>query len=255
MKMTQHLIRNFSIVLFVAVLFCGCAKKPAEVARPERMTPEAQRAFTMLENHLDRIRSVRAKGTLFAWARGENVTDIAVVAKLPDSVRLETMDAVADVTMAAGSRNGRAWVWLPMQDRIYRGRASRRTLKRLIDVDWNVSDLAHVLAGTIDMRGSDFLLKSGDVDGLFAVRDQPMTIKIDMKRGLPLRVTRYDEKRIPGHVAPLYEVRFENYRDVDGIPFPFQVVAHVPGYGHRIVFAYDHVELNREIDDDIFDAP
>lgn len=219
------------------------------------MTPEARRAFEMLDRHLECIRTVRAKGTLFAWTRGEHVTDIAVATKLPDRVRLEMMDAVADVTMAAGSRSGRAWVWLPMLNKVYHGRASRRNLKRLIDIDWDVNDLAHVLAGTVDMRESDFLLKVGAEEGLFAVRNQPMTVKIDMKRGLPVRFTRYKTKGVAGHSLPLYEVRFEDYRDVDGIPFPYNIVAHVPGYGYRVVFAYDEVELNRNIDDDIFDAP
>lgn len=251
---TSDMIKSISvsIVLLMAVM-SGCAKERIEVARPGRMTPDAERVLTVLRERLDSIRTLRASGTLFIWARGERVTDIAVAVDPPGRMRLEAMDAVADVTMAAGLDGKRGWIWFPAEDKLYRGRASRKNLNKVFDIDWKAGDLIHAMTGTVDVDESDFLERSVSDPMTYLLDDKRVAVRMDKKQGLPMLFVRY--RNADDHASPLYEVRFEAYHDVDGVKFPHRIVAHVPGRGYRVVFAYDHVELNGEIDENVFKGP
>ncbi len=231
----------------------GCAKEEVRVARPPVVSEEARTALAALERRLDDIQTVRAMGRLYIWDRGELVASLAVVVALPDRVRLEAADSLADVTMAAGAQGTKVWVWLPAEDKVFRGRASRSNLRRLTGVDWEIDDLVHTLAGTVHVDEGDVLVQDESDRDLFVMTDKPLTVRMDMERGLPIIVER--TKRSGDVQMPDYEVRFGAYRDVDGVPFPHRIVAHAPGRGSRAVVEYDEVELNAEIDERVFEAP
>jgi outer membrane lipoprotein-sorting protein len=226
------------------LLIGGCAKKEAATIRPKPMTLAERKALQSLTERRAEIQTVRAAGRLFAWDRGELVTEIALALEFPDHIRIETMDSLADVTAMVGSDGKRVWVWLPAENKLYRGRATKRNLRRIVHVDWEVSDLAHILAGVVDVVSDDYLQQDDGDTNLFVVQGKSIAVRMDMKRGLPTIVN-----------YPRYEVRFQEYRDVGGIMFPHRIVAHVPGKGTRVVFEYNHVELNREVLEKVFQPP
>lgn len=240
-----------AILLVMAV--SGCVKKEVRIAEKSVASEEARAALAVLEQRLTKIHTVRAVGRLYIWSRGELVTDLAVAVAFPGRVRLEAIDSLNGVTMAAGAQGTNVWVWLPAKGKVYRGRASRTNLKRITGVDWEIDDLVHTLAGAVTVHKGDVLLQDESDRDLFVMADKSITVRMDKIKGVPLIVER--TRRVGDALMPRYEVRFGAYRAVDDVLFPHRIVAHVPGRGSRVIVEYDDVELNAKIGESVFEAP
>jgi len=240
-------------ILLATLVWVGCAKKPTRPVAPQgRRTPRAE----ALEREISRL--IEATRHVQAYARLELVTpdgttqsQAALVVLRPASARIEFLDDVADVWAEAASDGKRLWLYLPLDHKLYSGRASRRNLRRLTDFEWEVPDLVSVLAGTPPIGDRPFLLEMGrETEGLFFVLGRDLRLWTDGPRDRIARCIRLGK----GGAGIDYVVTYSRYRRVGDIYFPHRIEARAPRTGARIYIDVD-VILGKEVEKSVFAPP
>ena len=127
-----------AILLAVVLALCaGCAKaRPPAVARERG---ERTRAAAALERRVRGIIGATSSLKALAWMEidsGEEGwrTDAAVVIARPGRLRVDAMDALADVWASAGSDGRSMWLYVPGKRKLYEGRATPRNVASCVSV-------------------------------------------------------------------------------------------------------------------------
>lgn len=247
--------RWFSIAVLSILLFPACAKGPARTVAAEGGVRTAKAAA--LEERLARTASQTQSIRALAWfdlsdGEEERQTDAALVIARPSSIRVNAMDALADVWAQAGTDGSRLWLYLPARGKLYSGRASAGNLRRLLGMDWEVAEIVAALAGSPPLAGSPELVQFPPFrDNHFAVRDGELHIWTEGRTGLPVKCARYRGEG--GALQTL--VTFSDYRRVDGVAFPYRIEATLPARRARVIAVYRDVQFGGRVDRALFLAP
>lgn len=246
-------VRRCVIAAAIVMIAAGCARQGVHVATPQAMSTVEREVRDALAVRLKQVRSMRASGHLTTHDGGQFAGTVAVAVSLPDQVRIDAIDSLADVTMAAGARGTRAWVWLPADRVLRHGRASQRSIRQVLGVEMDISELRYALAGVVDVSSSDALVRDPADTVLFRVHGRDVAVLMDMKRLEPRGFIVYDKAQ--DGAEPRLTVFFDNYRAVGGMPFPHRITAYTPHTHESVTIEYDRVELNADIANAVFDAP
>lgn len=241
--------RLLVFVLLIAFGF-GCAPtKRAGVAKRAPMDPRALDVIAAFDERRDSIKTFRAMGKATLTAFDEHEADIVLVLQMPDRLRMEAMDDVADVVARVASNGSRISASLPTEGKKFSGRASRATLKRLMGVEWNMSDMVSTLVGIAPLPKNAYLQRMSKGVGRFEDTANKFELWMDMQRRVPLRFVQYNDM---GGVE--YEVRFDRYRNVQEVLIPHHIIAINPPGNERVEIRYNKVELNKDVQPRIFNA-
>ena len=162
-------MKRFLVFLLIIAFGFGCAPtKHARVAKRAPMDPRARDVIAALDERRDSIRTFRAMGKATLTAFDEHEADIVLVLQLPNRMRMEAMDDVADVIARVASNGSRISASLPAEGKRMSGRASRATLKRLIGVEWDMRDMVAALAGIAPLPKNVYLERMSKGAGRFA---------------------------------------------------------------------------------------
>ncbi len=243
------------IVICIATLTISCAKQSPRVVTGDvgRVTKQSEALTKALESYRETTTTMRA----LAWAEmglDEEVrkTEAALVIARPTSLRIDAMDALADVWARAGTADGRLWLSLPAKRKLYSGRASRAMLSRLTGFDWRVDELVAVLAGSAPVPVGAQLHQVGPGrDRHFRVVGEPLHLWLAKRGGPVVRCARYtnDERE------PLYIVTFSDHRSVGGVLVPHRIEALFPTRRARILVELHEVDRGATIERATFLPP
>lgn len=241
------------MVLALAVLLTSCAKQSPRTAAESaggRASPEA----AALTQRIAALREATAKFTGLAWvqlvtADEDRRTDAALAIERPARVRVDAMDNLADVWAQAGSDGQTVWLFLPGKEKLYEGRATARTLKRLVDFSWEPWELISFIAGTPPLSEDSQILQVGE--GQFLAPQSRLQIFTDGGKG---RVGRCVRPTTEGEGID-YEVRFSDYRRAGKVEFPHRMEAVFPARGARLVVEYRDVHLGKGAEAAVFLSP
>ena len=239
----------------LALFASACAKEPprAATSEGESRTPRAVALESALEKYASKTATIKA----LVWielsdGEEERHTEGALLLERPGSIRVDAMDALADVWAKAGSDGRRLWLYIPAKDKLYSGRASQANLRRLVNFAWEMPDIVAVVAGSPPAGENPQILQAGSPrDDHFVVRERGLHIWTDKKTGLPVKCARYE----PDGSSLHYTVAFEDYRRRDGVSFPHRIEASFPARGARIVVLYRDVAFGGKADPGLFEAP
>lgn len=237
-------------------LASSCAKGPAKVARSSDVGAITSEAISLGERMLryrDRTRSIKA----LAWVtigdgEEERQTETAMAILRPEGVRVDAMDALADVWARAGTDGRVMWLNIPAKSKLYSGKASAKNLYRLAKFDFELPELLDVISGSPPIPSEAKVAQVGDRrDGHFIVQGSGVHLWTDKKSRLPVRVA-----RLGGDGSSVeYTVTFGDYRRVDDVDFPHRIEAQFPSRGARIVIVYKEVKLGGAVDPNVFLPP
>lgn len=201
-----------------------------------------------LEN-LKSVETIKMSGRM-SMGQGIEAPVVRIV-KRPDLIRQEfTMQGMTGIQAYDGEN---AWMHMPfmgqadpqpMPEEISEQFASQADIDGPL-VDWEEKGIEIELVGKEEMEGTEvFHLRvtrpNGDVEHHF----------LDAEYYIPIKMTRTAE--IQGQEQEI-EMVFGDYKEVDGLMFPFSVEVG-SGQGHQGIII-DSVEVNSEVDDSVFEMP
>ncbi|MFH0800527.1 MAG: DUF4292 domain-containing protein [Pseudomonadota bacterium] len=238
-------MRKFYIICAaMALLAVGCAKTPSRVAIPREAgvaTAEAGSLANRIKLYRQETRAVRAMAwILLGDAEEERQTDAAMAIVRPEHIRVDAMDALADVWAQAASDGRTMWLYLPAKSRLYSGRATVKNLHRLARFDFEVPEIVDLLAGSPPIGADASLVQVGSgKDAHFRVEGTNVDLWTGGKSGKIVRLARFGNDGTEVE----YSVAYDDYRRVGRVFFPFRIEATFPSRGARIVVVYKTVEL------------
>jgi len=235
--------------MLLLVAMGGCAKKEARVVGRGEITTDAVRAQKALVARNDAIKTMRAAGKFTVVGDDLLTMDAALIVAMPNRARISLSDNLADVVSDAGIDGTRMWFTFPHEHKRYEGRASTANMKRATGFTFTPQEFVALLAGTVHLTGDEHLAQDGRT---FVVQGTSLTLWMDMARGVPTRVARLVEEN---DEAVPYEIFFEDYRAIDGILIPHKITVSSPRDHACITLKYSQVELNRDVDENMFKMP
>lgn len=236
------------------IVLAACAKAPPQTVSPKNAVRTGKAA--LLEEQLvqfaELTKTIKALGWIdLSDGEEERQTDAAIAIERPTSVRVDAMDALADVWAKAGSDGHRLWLSIPSRDKLYSGRASRSNLRRLMQFDWEIGEIVSVVAGSPPVAQGSMLEQVGNLrDNHFVVKGGDVHLWTDPKTGLPIKCARYSNG---GNLD--FTVIFGDYKRVEKVNFPHRIEATFPERRARITIVYHDVSFGVPIDRRVFLEP
>lgn len=243
-------MKRLLIFLLILAFGFGCTPaKRARVAKRASMDPRARDVIAAMDERRVAIKTLKALGRATLTAFDDHEADIVLVLQLPNRMRMEAMDDVADVVASVASNGSRISASLPAEGKRISGRANRANLKRIMGVEWDMRDMVSTLAGIAPLPKDVYLERASKGAGRFVDPINKIELWMDMQRRVPIRFVQYD--RVGGIE---YEVRFKRYRNVQEVLIPYHIIAINPPGGERVEIRYREVELNKDVQSRIFNA-
>lgn len=246
-------INKIIIVIIFAAFLSSCAKGGAKAVLNEgRQSKKADGAAMDLMKYRTATNTMSALAWIeLASPDSARQTEAAIIFERPEWGRVNVMDALADVWAEAGSKNGIAWLYIPREDKIYSGRASRSNLRELVDFDWDVPEFVSILLGSPPIGENKTLLETGKGrDEHLMTEDGSVHLWADGKTGRIVKCARYNSN---GGID--YVVNFADFKKVGEIFFPHEIKADFPSGGAHILVRYKDVSLNSDVDEKLFLPP
>jgi len=202
----------------------------------------------------EKLKSVKSIKTTATIAMGPGMEAPAVmIQKRPNMAHLEF--TIQGLTAAQGYDGKNAWEIMPFmgkKDPELMSADEAKEMEENADLDGPLMDYKDKgnqveLLGKEKVEGTDAYklkvsLKNGDVRTMYIDADSFLTIKEENKR--TVRGTDRDEESSIG-----------DYKEVDGIIFPFAIESGVKGGTDKEKITVSKIELNVPVDDSIFKMP
>ena len=251
----MHRRLTLTALVCVLALTVGCAKERLRAARAQGQRTKAAEA---LERRIAKFTEATSHMKGLAWMHidsGERDwrTDAAVIVARPLRIRVDAMDALADVWAKAGSDGSTMWLYIPGKRKLYEGRASPRNIRRLASFELEPRDLVSVIAGSPMVAGPPGVLESGKGSERRFIMPGS---------GLYCRLAKGGSGPISSCVRPSaegggidYEITFGDYRRVGSVSFPHSIEVRFPESGAGLLVKYSDVGLGGEIDPKAFEPP
>lgn len=203
---------------------------------------------------MDKIKSVktiRSSGTMTMGPGME--APGSLIQKRPDMARLEF--TVQGLTAVQAYDGKDAWQIMPFmgkKDPEAMSADDKKDIEENADIDGPLVDYRSK-GNTVELLGKDKLegtdayklkvtLKNGDVITMYLDADSFLEIKEEMKR--TMRGTEHEVESVMG-----------DYKDVNGLMFPFAIENGVKGSQEKEKLTLSKIELNVPVDDAIFKMP
>lgn len=240
------------IIAIAVCLFASCAKKPAHISHEEigRRTNAAGDVESAIGRLTDETAVIKAMVKL-EISDGEETRrmDAALVVVRPDRIRIDAMDALADVWASAGSDGKNAWLYLPAKNRLYTGRGIRKNLNRLVNFDLEIPELISLITGVPPVGQRGQILQLGKRHGNhFAARGGEFHIWTDGRRDRRLKKC----VQYGGGAYIDYIAAFDDFRPVGDVWFPHRIDLTIPRRNVKAIIEYRDVKFGGDIDPDVF---
>jgi outer membrane lipoprotein-sorting protein len=202
---------------------------------------------------MDKLESIKSIKTTATMTMGTMEAPGVMIQKRPEMARLEfTIQGLTAVQAYDGSK---AWQIMPFtgkKDPELMSADETKEMEETADLDgplvnYKAKGNTVELLGKEKIEGTDayklkVTLKNGDVQTMYIDADSFLEIKEDTKR--MVRGTEHD-----------FESSIGDYKDVDGIIFPFAVESGMKGSDQKQKITISKIELNVPADDSIFKMP
>jgi len=231
----------------------GCAKRPPHISHGEigRATKRAGVIEANLRRLEDATHTIKALVRLEISNGGEfRSMDAALVVVRPDRIRIDAMDALADVWASAGSDGNKVWLYLPAKKRLYTGRMVRKNLNRLVNFNLEVPELISLLTGVPPLGKHIRVLQLGKRNNNhFVTRGGEIHLWTrSFRSDLISKCVRYGD----GGNYIDYEVEFYDYRSEGEAMFPHRIEVTVPKRKIRAVIEYVEMTTGGDVDPQVF---
>ena len=250
-----RLFRLIAAGILISAL-AACAKPAPKVAK----YPEGARTklAVSVEKSIARMRGASHTMRGLAWVELDTEnddwqTEAAVVVSLPDRLRVDVMDSLADVWAQIGSDGRYMWLYVPGKRKLYKGRASQRNMKRLASFEFEPSNLVSLFAGLPPLPEDAELVQIGRSADRHLV-DVNSGVHLWVEKGRGRRISRC--ARYSGEGEDLdFEINFSKYQRVGGVDYPHAIYASFPHSRARLKLEYRDVILGGDVEGDIFAPP
>jgi hypothetical protein len=235
------------------LLAASCALLPA-ARQPGPPNPDEVRARLLSDDST--IHSV--KGVVrfgYDGPRGGGSATQVVVVALPDRARVETLSPLGTTVLVVTLRGETLRMHSLIQHEYTVGRASRESLRRLINVPIPPEFFARLLAGLpplpvraedprfqVVVEGSAVRVESGDGEWTQRLWTGPDGTGIE--RGELGRIS-----------ESVLRFGFAERRPTAGVEFPFAIWVEDAAKGIRLQIAYERLQLNGPVEEALFDLP
>ena len=196
------------------------------------------------------VQSVRMSGTM---TTGQLEIPIVMLMKRPNLVRMEFEVQGLTGIRAFDGQNG--WALMPFLGNPDPAAISGQELKEFADqadidgglVDYKAKGSTVELLGKDKVEGTDayklkLTRKNGDIDTIF------------LDANTYLQIREQGQHTVQGIVKD-FETNISDYRDVEGLKFPYAIVSGVRGESTKQKLAIEKVELNIPADPALFKMP
>jgi outer membrane lipoprotein-sorting protein len=183
----------------------------------------------------------------------------ALVVREADSLRIETLNILGQplgvyIFNGRNTAGHRSILYDPRRSRILLGKEVRSALEQTLGMDLNLGEYISVFYGNIPRleflkMTSGSLNEEGTVYWLTGVdpADQShMEIEIDAFTLLPNEITRTLKN------GKTIRVKWQDYREIKGRDFPYQIIIEFPSRDERLTLVYTDPVLNAGVEDDTF---
>lgn len=242
------------ITLFFAtcvfLLMPSCAKQsPMHAGAP--LLPKDKKASALVEqikNFSENTQVIKALATLeISDGNEERRTEAAVVVSRPDKIRIDAIDAVADVWAEVGNNKDGVWLYLPAKKKLYSGSQLKKRIDKYFQTEFNVVNVIALLTGVPPLEGLGEFYEVGKAkDNHFAA--DKLHVWLARPRGNIVKCVRYKN----GGSEIAYSVSFQDYRRVGKVFFPFRVEVIFPDKGARALVEYSDVVIQDNVDEKVF---
>lgn len=175
-----------------------------------------------------------------------------IVAKRPDSLRVEALSAFNVALIVATSGNQLA-IFEPSRNRLTRAAATAETLNQFLQIPMAPADAVTLLLGiapdsaTLAARTPDAIVTEGAMTIASWSLENSARRELGFQDDQLVMVRRRDAD---GTID--YEVRYGEYQDVGGLMFPYTVDATFPKARSRISVRYKGPIINGAVPDSVF---
>lgn len=242
------------VALATAVIAAACRPGRVQPALPS-VVPAPEQLLRVLSERRQAITSVRGFAQV-AYERGEDTVGArhAILVRSPDHFRLEVLSPFGALAVVACDGRDLA-VYARRESRIYRGPASAESVEAYTAVPVTVRDTVTILLGLPPERAADGTASVASDEAAAAVRltvplveDRQLIwfapdtlLPVASETGLP------DGRRL--------RAEFGDYRDLDGIAFPYRIEMRALPGDHVVRVRYSSPSLNADIADRLFAVP
>ncbi|MFZ3340969.1 MAG: hypothetical protein WA213_08815 [Terriglobales bacterium] len=202
---------------------------------------------------MEKLKSIKSIKTIATMTMGTMEAPGVMIQKRPEMARLEfTIQGLTAVQAYDGSKAWQIMPFMGKKDAELMSADETKEMEETADLDGPLVDYK-AKGNTVELLGKEKIegtdayklkvtLKNGDVQTMYIDTDSFLEIKEDTKR--MVRGTEHD-----------FESSIGDYKDVDGIIFPFAVESGMKGSDQKQKITISKIELNVPADDSIFKMP
>jgi len=259
------------LVILLLAFAVGCAPRRLPQAPPPPLSAEHLLASLEARRHaLAALRGVARVEYQDAHERGSARQAVAVAR--PDRFRLEIFSPVglASLTTCDGKILA---AYFPQENTIYRGAATPLNVARYLRIVLSVKEAVNLLLGFPPVLSQASPELSRRVEG--AVPPSAAEARMNLAEGrgryrldLSLanagkQVLWFDDRtllptkseEIASDGSPIFTVSFADYREINGLRFPFEIAFFDEQGKWQVTLHYERVELNPSLADHLFTLP
>jgi len=252
-------VKTLSLILIPVLFlsFSGCVLKKPEIGLPEVPAGELVRALELRRQSFSGLKAV-ASAQVMRKGRKRSYDTVGVVLAGQNKLRIEAYGPLGQSLLVLVWDGKEPLLRLSGQDAVMRPGPS--ALERLLGVGMEMRDLCAVLSGNIpDSAGTDGAKAFCGQDGACVVElSQGETVRRAWLRRPQsgddggARVTAYEAYRSE---SLIFRAKFEHMETISGYPLPMRVILENPDKNATLTVAYDDVDVNVPIDDELFTLP
>jgi hypothetical protein len=248
----RGIVRPMVAAAAVAGLAACAVPHAARIGAP----PDPEAARTQLLEAESAVRTVRGLARLeFEGPQGSGSATQVLVVALPDRARVEALTPLGTTALVATIRAEELRVHSLLRREFGVGRATHRTLSRLVKVAVPPESLLRLLAGLppLPLRAQDprlTLAADGEAVRVESV-DGEYWQRLWVEGTIPA-VARGELWRASELVLVF---ALADRRTVGGRAFPFDLQIEEPSSGSRLRLRYERVEINADVEAGLFELP
>ena len=238
-------------VLWLALYCVGCGS----AARPANAYGNAADLMADMSVRSDKISSFRITGRVDHFGKEHRIQGkVFLFARLPSKLRVDLLSPFGSTLSVLTVNDGRFAMSDIREDRYLEGPADPCNIARLVRIPLPPEDVARVLVGhTPIIDGAAEVIWSDKGYYRVTISDGDRIQRLDVGPDpdvLPLLRSRLEDS-----AGQIYDMSFERWRSVKGIPIPHEIRIKMPRDDADLLVRYDDdgVELNVKMPADAWD--
>jgi len=173
---------------------------------------------------------------------------------LPDRLHLETHDLLGGLQMLLVAQGEKGFLLFPAKSTARSFSPEKKNLKHFFGVNLTIAELVRILAGTppLPPLTPEGIRSERDGNTIVLSLLDPGRIRLRVRINGTGEVLRWD--RLDGWGKEDESLFFDEFREVDGVRFPFRIRLEKNGKT-LLSIRYHSIHLNRSIDSGLFEVP